>query len=159
MRDPPNLLPVSPSPLPPSRTRDQSRERALRNLEKQQQSGILVTSYWCRTLHSRPFLHSPRSQCLHATFFSPRSCLNGQSFPVDTRAPSWEAPTHPQPGCSLPLEGPSQEGAGAQTSAALPSFPYLDPSGGQNWGPEVIQTCCCLGWLVYYHSFAKLSSL
>ena len=34
-------------------------------------------SYSCKNSHSSPFLHKPRSQCLHTTDLSPLTCRNG----------------------------------------------------------------------------------
>ena len=36
--------------------------------EKNQHSGMRSRSSWCRNVHSSPFLHSPRSQCLQTTW-------------------------------------------------------------------------------------------
>lgn len=40
-------------------------------------------SYSCRNSHWSPFLHSPRSQCLQTTVFSPLMCRNGHMPPVE----------------------------------------------------------------------------
>lgn len=86
-----------------------------------------MTSYWCKKLHWSPFLHSPRSQCLHTTIFSPWLCRKGQSFPGDTREPRWRGARLPTAWTQLSPGRNSPGESGAQTPHCPPSIPSPDP--------------------------------
>ena len=51
-------------------------------LLKNQHSGIFFKLYSCKNSQFSPFLHSPRSQCLHTTDLSGRPCLKAQEEPL-----------------------------------------------------------------------------
>lgn len=61
-------------------------------------------SYSCRNSHWSPFLHSPRSQCLQTTVFSPLMCRNGHMPPFPQAAFKKNSQTA-APDLSMPGKG------------------------------------------------------